>query len=147
MSTWTQVYGVLRIDLGVLEEPNAVELFKEHMRKAPKLTGSEHDAGYLVLENLSGYGPQLYANKDCDNCLYRNTRKYYKKGYTCKKPENYQCKSAEFYTKVILVIDGHLRDKTAEATKKEFKALLTYIRTFYPGCRVYGKTVRITEKE
>ena len=30
MSTWTQVYGVLRIDLGVFEEPNAVELFKEH---------------------------------------------------------------------------------------------------------------------
>ena len=125
MSEWSYIHTSLTVDLMKCVH-NPEEELKRILEFAPKITGSE--GGPDIFINVKS-GHNVSTNCDCEHCFYENTIKYYKSGgSSCKKPEEYKCKDAEFQTICIITIDGNLRDRNIEQTRKEFKEFKKYLK-------------------
>lgn len=130
MSMWTHITACLSVETGfVMKKGDLKREIQKELRHAPKITGSERDADIYV-NVQSGYN--FWMSYDCDHCKYKDTRVEYKDedGDDCMKcdaPENHKC-SGEYQTCVTISIQGDLRDRTEEQTKKEFEEFLAYIK-------------------
>lgn len=128
MSCWTHITSCMSVETDITEH-NILELVKEYLDKAPKITGSEGDADVFV--NLqSGYN--FVAGTDCEHCEYGKTVRPLKDGwFECDGPEGYNCPSGHYQTCVVISIQGDLRDRVREQTEKEFNKFKKYIEKKY----------------
>lgn len=130
MSMWTHITACMSIDTGiVVKKPELRRRVKEFLKGAPEITGSEGSADVFV--NISS-GYDYYTSRDCDHCKYKDTIIELKgqddgEDYMmCSGPKGYDC-SAEYQTRVIISVQGDLRDRTKEETEKEFEEFKKYI--------------------
>jgi hypothetical protein len=130
MSKWTYINATFRVETNI-EEPNTIEIVRGLLANAPKITGSERDADVFV--NIPS-SSNIFVGADCEHCEFGSTRRFYKKGYfTCKRTVDYECKSANFQTIVVITIHGSLRDRLVEQTHSEYNAFkhwLTHIKGY-----------------
>lgn len=130
MSMWTHITACMSVETGIIaKKPALKKQVKEFLEKAPKITGSEKNADVFV--NIqSGY--DWYMSRDCDHCKYKDTIIELKgqddgEDYMmCGGPKGYDC-SAEYQTRVVISVQGDLRDRTKEETEKEFEEFKKYI--------------------
>lgn len=132
MSMWTHITACMSVETYTVL--NRIELKREVqkiLRRAPKITGSEGNADIFI--NIpSGYN--FSTSRDCAHCKYRETRsevvidgETYQK---CEAPDNYNC-SGKYQTCVVISIQGDLRDRLGDQTKREFKEFLDYVKSHY----------------
>lgn len=132
MSQWTHITSCISIETGILaDKPQLKREIKKILSKAPKITGSEMDADIFV--NIkSDYN--TYIGRDCEHCKYKDTAIYItidgEECLTCDAPNNYDC-SAEYQTCAIISVQGDLRDRIPEETKKEFNDFLNYLKKHF----------------
>lgn len=133
MSYWTHITACLSVETNIAaKKPQLMKQVKEYLQDAPKITGSEGNADIFV--NIpSGYN--WYVSIDCEHCKYNDTIQEYtdKEGgyFECDRPEDYDC-SAKYQTCVVISIQGDLRDRTRQHTKKEFNEFKKYLsRVWY----------------
>ena len=128
MSNWTTIYACIHLETEI-HETNIKEVVEECLQNAPKITGSEGNADMFV--NVPS-GHTRSTMIDCEHCPFGRTIIHYKEGFTCKKPEGYECKGAEYQTTVIITIAGSLRDRDKLQTATEYKAFLEWLsKNFY----------------
>lgn len=133
MSMWTHITACLSVETGlVMKKGDLKRELQKELRHAPKITGSERDADVYV-NVQSGYN--FWMSHDCDHCKYKDTLKEItdKDGNTysnCDAPDNHNC-SGHYQTCVTISIQGDLRDRIEEQTKKEFEKFLDYIKKHY----------------
>lgn len=133
MSSWTHITACLSVETNIIA--NKQELKKQvkaFLKNAPKITGSEKNTDVFI--NIQS-GANWFISYDCEHCKYKDTIKNTtfdgKTFQICDAPENYSC-SNEYQTCIVISIQGDLRDRTLEQTKKEFEKFLEYIKTkFY----------------
>lgn len=130
MSHWTHITACLSVDT-YIEKPNILDLTKEYIAKAPKITGSEGDASVFI--NLQE-GYNTWKSCDCDNCKYKDTQREVTIDgllyIECDGPSDNDC-SGEYQSCVVISVQGDLRDRTKEQTEKEFKEFLAFIENKY----------------
>lgn len=105
MSYWTYVNGVITVEpMGRTqhEKRYILETILEHL---PKVTGSERDMNITILEKRSG------AHSSC-NCDEFGVPRFDSWSW----PNTYEC--------YMLIIDGALRDRRFEETKRELNKFL-----------------------
>lgn len=132
MSHWTHITSCISIETGILN--NKIGLKREIqkiLRHAPKITGSESDADIFV--NIPS-GHNFFMSRDCEHCKYKDTIKHITKDgeeyLKCDAPRHYDC-SSEYQTQAVISIQGDLRDRMPEETRKEFSNFLNYIKTYF----------------
>lgn len=132
MSCWTHITACLSVETGIVaKKPELKRRVKEFLKNAPEITGSEGPADVFV--NIqSGY--DWYMSRDCERCKYRDSlRDIIENGeeyQECDAPKGYDC-SAEYQTRVIISIQGDLRDRIKDQTEREFNDFMKYITTKY----------------
>lgn len=129
MSMWTHITACMSVETGIVaKKPELRRQVKEFLKSAPEITGSEGPADVFV--NIpSGY--DYYISCDCDHCKYKDTiielkDKDGEDYMMCNSPKGYDC-SAEYQTRIIISIQGDLRDRIKEETEKEFEEFKKYI--------------------
>lgn len=135
MSMWTHITACLSVDTLVDEETDAKDSALMYLADAPKMTGSEGDASIYV--NLKD-DYNSWTNCDCPKCEYKDTivlhiREKDRKciGHECDSPEGFQCPEGEHQSRVIISVQGDLRDKGVEKTREEFEAFKSYVDEKY----------------
>ena len=129
MSMWTHITACMSVETGIVaKKPELKKRVKEYLDKAPKITGSEGPADVFV--NIQG-GYSFYTSHDCDRCKYRDSIIELKDengdDYTmCSAPDKHDC-SAEYQTRVVISVQGDLRDRVKEETEKEFEEFKKYV--------------------
>ena len=105
MSRWTHITSCISVDTCEENKKNVKKSIIDYINKAPKITGSEGDAEvYVTLQR--GYNISSWKqNKNGDFLHYQSC--------------------------IIISIQGDLRDKDGETTKKEFIEFLDYIKKMY----------------
>ena len=145
MSMWTHITACLSVETGMSRKK--LELKREVqkvLRQAPKITGSEGNADVFV-NVQSGYN--FFVGRDCDNCKYKNTlreitdKKDGESYLVCDAPDYHDC-SGEYQTCVTISIQGDLRDRTEEQTKKEFDDFLEYIKNQHYYIRDFALNIQ-----
>lgn len=124
MSLWTHI--VAAIDADTFKESkdlkSEVEKFLEN---APKITGSEGNATVFV-NVLPGHN--VWTSADCRVCEYGNTIVCCEEGgFQCDAPEGYRCPEGEYQTRVVVTVQGDLRDREFDETLEEWKCFKDYI--------------------
>lgn len=135
MSCWTHITACLSIETGIVA--NKLELkrrLKTILEKGPKITGSENDANVFV--NIQG-GYSWFMSRDCEHCKYASTLRDVTvdgEEYTeCDGPKSHDC-SRHYQTRIVISIQGDLRDRCKEHTQEEFDEFLKYL---IKDCRFY----------
>lgn len=129
MSSWTHITACLSVDTGLVEPRKTVKrIIQKELKEAPKMTGSEGNADIFV--NVQS-GHDFYVGRDCAHCPYFPTLVHTEDGSTCDAPEGYECKDGEYQTRVVISIQGDLRDRMKDETQKEFDEFMTFIRKRY----------------
>lgn len=130
MSMWTHITACISLETGaIMKKPELKKYVQNYLSKAPKITGSEGNADVFV--NIqSGYS--WYMNRDCEHCKYQDKlidvkgvddKEDYK---LCDYASNRNC-SREYQTRVVISVQGDLRDRMEVDTKKEFEKFKTYL--------------------
>ena len=134
MSFWTHIVGVLHVD--TFKEVDDIKTFvEESLKDAPKITGSESDAAIFVNPE-PGYCTST--DMDCRRCEYGKSLRHDKDGYLyCDGPEGYQCPYGEYQSRAVITVQGDLRDRMRNQTRKEWNAFHRYI------AKKLGYSVRI----
>lgn len=129
MSMWTHITACMSVETGIVaKKPALKKQVKEYLDKAPKITGSEGPADVFV--NIqSGYS--FYTSYDCDRCEYKDSIIELKDEngddyMMCSAPDKHDC-SAEYQTRVVISVQGDLRDRVKEETEKEFEEFKKYV--------------------
>ena len=129
MSMWTHITACISVETGIVaKKPVLKRQVKEYLTKAPKITGSEGPADVFV--NIqSGYS--FYTSRDCEHCKYKDSIIELKDEngddyMTCSKAEKRDC-SAEYQTRIVISVQGDLRDRAKEETEKEFEEFKKYV--------------------
>ena len=129
MSMWTHITACMSVETGIVaKKPALKKQVKEYLDKAPKITGSEGPADVFV--NIqSGYS--FYTSYDCDRCKYKDSIIELKDEngddyMMCSAPDKHDC-SAEYQTRVVISVQGDLRDRVKEETEKEFEEFKRYV--------------------
>ena len=129
MSMWTHITACMSVETGIVaKKPALKKQVKEYLDKAPKITGSEGPADVFV--NIqSGYS--FYTSYDCDRCKYKDSIIELKDEngddyMMCSAPDKHDC-SAEYQTRVVISVQGDLRDRVKEETEKEFEEFKKYV--------------------
>lgn len=105
MSRWTHITSCMSVDTCIENKKRVKKSIIDYIAKAPKITGSEHDAEvYVTLQR--GYNISSWEQD--------------KKGEFIK-----------YQSCIIISIQGDLRDKDGETTKEEFIDFLNYIKAKY----------------
>ena len=129
MSMWTHITACMSVETGIVaKKPELKKQVKEYLDKAPKITGSEGPANVFV--NIQG-GYSFYTSCDCDRCKYKDSIIELKDEngndyMMCSAPDNRDC-SAEYQTRVVISVQGDLRDRVKEETEKEFEEFKKYV--------------------
>lgn len=128
MSRWTHITACMSVETGIVEKRAEMKKqIKKYLKKAPKITGSEGPADVFV--NIpSGY--DFYTSHDCVHCKYKDTLVDVLidgKEYTeCDAPDGYDC-SGKYQTRIVISVQGDLRDREKEQTEQEFQEFKKYI--------------------
>lgn len=105
MSRWTHITSCMSVDTCIENRKRVKKSIIDYINKAPKITGSEHDAEvYVTLQR--GYNISSW--------------KQDKKGDFIK-----------YQSCIVVSIQGDLRDKDGISTKEEFINFLDYIGKKY----------------
>ena len=129
MSMWTHITACMSVETGIVaKKPELKKQVKEYLDKAPKITGSEGSADVFV--NIQG-GYSFYTSYDCDRCKYKDSIIELKDEngddyMMCSAPDKHDC-SAEYQTRVVISVQGDLRDRVKEETEKEFEEFKKYV--------------------
>lgn len=129
MSMWTHITACMSVETGIVaKKPALKKQVKEYLDKAPKITGSEGPADVFV--NIQG-GYSFYTSCDCDRCKYKDNIIELKDEngddyMTCSAPDKHDC-SAEYQTRVVISVQGDLRDRVKEETEKDFEEFKKYV--------------------
>ena len=129
MSMWTHITACMSVETGIVaKKPALKKQVKEYLDKAPKITGSEGPADVFV--NIQG-GYSFYTSRDCDRCKYKDSIIELKDEngddyMMCSAPDKHDC-SAEYQTRVVISVQGDLRDRVKEETEKEFEEVKKYV--------------------
>ena len=129
MSMWTHITACMSVETGIVaKKPALKKQVKEYLDKAPKMTGSEGPADVFV--NIQG-GYSFYTSCDCDRCKYKDSIIELKDEngddyMMCSAPDKHDC-SAEYQTRVVISVQGDLRDRIKEETEKEFEEFKKYV--------------------
>lgn len=69
-------------------------------------------------------------SRDCEHCKWKDTiREYTEDGedyQECDAPKGHDC-SAHYQTRIVISVQGDLRDRTKEQTEEEFEAFKDFI--------------------
>lgn len=123
MSFWTHIVGVMHVE--TYAEVDDIKAYVEKALKgAPKITGSEMDASVFV--NIEPWH-NVSTNCDCGRCQYKETLKFYDDGFECDAPDGYRCPYGEYKTRAVITVQGDLRDRMKQRTKKEWNEFHRYI--------------------
>ena len=135
MSFWTHITACLSVDTHLPEGINVRDSALVYLTEAPKITGSEGDA-HIFVNLLDGYNS--WTSADCERCEYRDTlvnhiRKMDGKnmGFSCDSPQGFECPEGVHQSRVVISVQGDLRDRMPEQTKQEFKAFKRYVEAEY----------------
>lgn len=129
MSSWTHITACLSVDTGLVEPRKIVKrIIQKELKEAPKMTGSEGNADVFV-NVQSGY--DFYMSCDCVHCEYRDTIVHTDEGQHCDAPDDYKCKEGKYQTRVVISVQGDLRDRWKDDTQKEFDEFLEFIKRRY----------------
>ena len=129
MSMWTHITACMSVETGIVaKKPELRRRVKEFLKSAPEITGSEGPADVFV--NIQG-GYNFYTNRDCDRCKYKDSIIELKDEdgndyMMCSAPDKHDC-SAEYQTRVVISVQGDLRDRVKEETEKEFEEFKKYV--------------------
>ena len=129
MSMWTHITACMSVETGiVVKKPELRRRVKEFLKSAPEITGSEGPADIFV--NIQG-GYNFYTSHDCDRCKYKDSIIELKDEdgndyMMCSAPDKHDC-SAEYQTRVVISVQGDLRDRVKEETEKEFEEFKKYV--------------------
>ena len=129
MSMWTHITACMSVETDIVaKKPELKKQVKEYLDKAPKITGSEGPADVFV--NIQG-GYSFYTSRDCDRCKYKDSIIELKDEngddyMMCSAPDKHDC-SAEYQTRVVISVQGDLRDRVKEETEKEFEEFKKYV--------------------
>ena len=94
--------------------------------KAPKISGSEGDVDIFV--NVKR-GYDFYMSRDCSKCKYKDTIVYDKDGsFSCESPEEFECPSGSYQSKVAVTIAGDLRDKNLDEISKDIDDFIAFVK-------------------
>lgn len=124
MSYWTHIVGVMHVD--TYKETDDIKSYvDELLRDAPAITGSERDASVFVSVPP---GHNISITCDCGQCPYKNSIRHSGWGeFECDAPEHYDCPTGEYQTRVVITVQGDLRDRMRKETKKEWNAFHRYV--------------------
>lgn len=123
MSHWTHIVGVMHVET-YKEVDNIVAFVEEALKNAPLITGSERDASIFVNREP---GHNMSTSFDCGRCRYKDTIRHYDDGFECDSPEDYRCPFGQYQTRAVITIQGDLRDRMRDQTRKEWNAFHRYI--------------------
>ena len=129
MSMWTHITACMSVETGIVaKKPALKKQVKEYLDKAPKITGSEGPADVFV--NIQG-GYSFYTSRDCDRCKYKDSIIELKDEngddyMMCSASEKRDC-SAKYQTRIVISVQGDLRDRVKEETEKEFEEFKEYV--------------------
>ena len=129
MSMWTHITACMSVETGIVaKKPELRRRVKEFLKSAPEITGSEGPADIFV--NIQG-GYNFYTSHDCDRCKYKDSIIELKDEngddyMMCSAPDKHNC-SAEYQTRVVISVQGDLRDRVKEETEKEFEEFKKYV--------------------
>ena len=132
MSQWTHITACLSVET-FIEEPKKelLKQVKSYLKNAPKITGSEGDADIFV-NIVSGHN--FWTNFDCKHCKYKTSLRDIivdgQEYQECDAPEGHDC-SGEYQSRIVISIQGDLRDCIKEKTEEEFKKFIEYIQQNY----------------
>lgn len=153
MSQWSTCNAILEV-YTYKELPNFKELLQIALDSAPRITGSEGDCIYTIVDLVKGKS----SDYPCSNCPIYEVEATSRTKYVCpgissgllgkndfrecivnNLPNELRTGLVGYYDRCKIVItDMHgLRDKSKEDTMKEFKELLKYLRT------VFNKTFEV----
>jgi len=131
MGNWTHITACLSVDT-YIRSKELEDIVMGKLVSAPRITGSEGDANIFV---NSPDGHNNWTSADCKACEYGDTRVHHirlkdKKhlGFSCDSPEGFECPNGEYQTRIVITIQGDLRDSNKVITTKEFNAFLKYIK-------------------
>lgn len=132
VSRWTHITACFSVDTFIQDPPKKlIKQVKDYLKNAPKITGSESDADIFV--NIQS-GHNSWTNFDCEHCKYQPTQKLItengKEYLECDAPVDHDC-SAEYQSRIVISIQGDLRDREREQTKEEFKQFRKYLKSEY----------------
>lgn len=140
MSLWTHIIGVIHVNT-FKEVDDFVAYVEAALKNAPAITGAERDASVFVNKPA---GHNVSTNIDCEHCEYGGTVCYYDNYFECDAPENYQCPYGEYQTCAVITVQGDLRCRMKNQTKKEWNAFHRYIakelkwEVRFATCRIEG---------
>jgi hypothetical protein len=120
---WTHITACLSVDTGLVEPRGHVKkVITKELKEAPKITGSEGAADVYV--NVpSGYN--CFIGRDCCHCPH------YTGEADCEPPHDFECPEGRYQTRVVISIQGDLRDRMKDQTRDEFKEFLKFIECRY----------------
>lgn len=118
MSVWTHIVAVL--DVNTYAEVDDIEAYaRKKLENAPKITGSEEDAVVFV-NAVPGYN--ISTGADCSRCEHGAANHT-----VCNAPEDYVCPHGEYQTRVVVTVQGDLRDREQEQTWSEWFKFKSFI--------------------
>lgn len=123
MSYWTHIIGVLHVDT-YIQSKQIQAIVEELLKDAPQITGSERNADIYV--NVPA-GHNCWTSRDCSNCEWEPTKQYFTDGFECDAPPHFDCPSGEYMTRVVITVQGDLRDRIRSQTRKEWNAFHRFI--------------------
>lgn len=141
MSYWTHIVGIIHAET-YLHEDDIAGIVKKALEDAPRITGSEGPADIFV--NAES-GHCIWLSCDCFRCEhYGGKCEDGDGGFWCSAPEGYDCPTGEYQSRVIISVQGDLRDRMRAQTRKEWNAFHRYIvkklgyKIRIATCRVVG---------
>ena len=120
MSCWTHIVAVMHVET-FAERVNIEQYVRDLLKDAPAITGSEGPASVFV---NAEEGHDIYTSRACVICPWKD---YYDEEGNCAAPENFDCPSGKFQSRVVITVCGDLRDRMKAETHKEWKAFQKYI--------------------
>lgn len=141
MSYWTHIVGVIHVDT-YMQEENISDVVTDALVNAPKITGSEGPAAVFVNPEP---GHCIWISSDCGRCDYYGGKcDDPRDGFWCSAPDGFRCPSGEYQSRVVITVQGDLRDRMRSQTRKEWNAFHRYIaktlgyKIRIAACRVVG---------
>lgn len=133
MSFWTHIVGVMHVE--TYKEVDDIQKYvEEALAEAPKITGSVGPASVFVNREP---GHNVSTSFDCARCDYKDTIQIADDGFYCDAEDGFKCPFGEYQTRAIITVQGDLRDRMRQQTKREWKEFHKFI------AKKLGWTIRI----
>lgn len=120
MSYWTHIVAVMHVET-FAERVNIEQYVRDLLKDAPAITGSEGPASVFVNQEE---GHNIYTTRACEICPWKDSDDG---DGNCAAPDEFDCPSGEFQSRVIITVCGDLRDRMKAETHKEWKAFQKYV--------------------